>query len=379
MRFPKLAYIWAVMSTPSPELPGNKSKLRRLFGLKYLLLWMALGCFLLTRFLHYYPHITERWYSRSLYPYIARALTMFSDKFTLSLNTLLIDALLAGLVVLLLAFILGQLKFRRFVLIVLNIGALVYIVFYVLWGFNYYREPLYSRFDMERDSISDVEYEELVARISKKASELKVPLDSLSIGKMDSLVDGAFRLQAGRWALPWLGRKIHPKQMMAESWMAKALVFGYYGPFFNEIHVSRLSTRSDYPLLLAHERVHRLGITGESEANFYAWLLCYKSGSPELQYAADLFLLRHLFDAGYGKEFMKPVEQDSIQLKLDELETGWFTRMSDRFLKWNKVENGLSDYGRVIEPAANYLLQIDDIRNEVKLVSPGAQQGKMKD
>ena len=36
---------------------------------------------------------------------------------------------------------------------------------------------------------------------------------------------------------------------------------------------------------------------------------------------------------------------------------------ADRFLKLNRVENGLSDYGHMIEPAANYLFQIEDIRN----------------
>lgn len=363
------------MSTLFSKLFDLKRRLFRLFQWRYLLLWIALGCFVLTRFLHYYPQLTERWYSRGLYPYIARALTMFSDHFTLSLNTLLIDVLVAALVVLLLAFILGQLKFRRLLLIIFNIGAFVYLAFYLLWGFNYYREPLYSRFNMEQVSISDLEYEDLVAQISKKAGELKVPLDSVSTEKMDSLVDGAFRLQAGRWALPWLGRELHPKQMMAESWMAKASIYGYYGPFFNEIHVSRLSTRSDYPLLLAHERVHRLGITGEGEANFYAWLLCYKSGSPELQYAADLFLLRHLFDAGYGKDYMRAVEQDTLQMIIDEMETGWFTRMTDRFLKWNKVENGLSDYGRVIEPAANYLMQVEKWKEEPK-AGPVPRRGK---
>ncbi|MFV0378574.1 MAG: DUF3810 family protein [Mangrovibacterium sp.] len=365
------------MSTPSSKISVLKAKLQGLFRLKYLLLWMALGCFLLTRFLYYYPQITERWYSRGLYPYIARALTMFSDNFLFSLTTFSAGLLAFILIVLLLLFIFGLLRLSRVLLIIFNLSAFVYLAFYWLWGFNYYREPLYSRFDMVQCHISDLEYEDLVARISKKANELKVPLDSLSIGKLDTLVDGAFRLQAGYWALPWLGRKIHPKQMMAESWMAKASIYGYYGPFFNEIHVSRISTRSDYPLLLAHERVHRLGITGESEANFYAWLLCYKSGSPELQYAADLFLLRHLFDAGYGKEFMKPVEQDSIQLKMNELETGWFTRLTDRFLKWNKVENGLSDYGRVIEPAANYLIQIEKWNDEPK-IEPVSKKGKRK-
>lgn len=365
------------MSTPSSKFTTLKDRLLRLFRLKYLLLWVTLGFFLLTRFLHYYPQLTERWYSRGIYPYIARSLTMFSDNFTLSLNTFFVNVLLAALLVLTLSFILGKLRFSRFGLIILNIGALVYITFYIVWGFNYYREPLYSRFAMKHDSISDTEYEDLVARISKKASVLKVPLDSLSIGKLDTLVDGAFRRQAGRWALPWLGRKIHPKQMMAESWLSKALIYGYYGPFFNEIHVSRLCTRSDYPLLLAHERVHRLGITGEGEANFYAWLLCYKSDSPELQYAADVFLLRHLFDAGYGKDYMKAVEQDSIKMLIDEMETGWFTRLTDRFLKWNKVENGLSDYGRVIEPAANYLFQIDGIQNDEKLLNPRSLKGRV--
>lgn len=334
-----------------------------MFGLKFLLLWLAGGCFVLTRVLHNHPRLTEHYYSQNLYPHIARSLTGFSDMFSFSLNTFVAGLLVFVLLVLILAAVVGKLKWRNLVLILVNLTAFIYMAFYGLWGFNYYREPMYNRMGMHQKRISDVDYELLVERISLKASELKVEMDSIATGRLDTLVDGAFRKHAGHWALPWLGRNIHPKQMIAEAWLAKASVYGYYGVFFNEVHVSRLSAKSDYPLLLAHERVHRLGVTGEAEANFYAWLLCYKSGSPELQYAAHVFLLRHLFDAGYGKEYMKPVEQDSAQLEADEIETGWFKRLADRFLKLNRVDNGISDYGRMIEPVANYMFQVDGIRD----------------
>lgn len=340
-----------------------KSLLRLLFKRRFIALWLATGCFILTRILHHHSRFTEHWYSQSLYPSIARTLIRLSDLFSFSLNTFFAWLLVFVIISLTLAALTGKLRWSRFLLILVNLAAFIYLAFYTLWGFNYYREPLYSRMSMQHNQIPDADYELVMERISRKAAEIKIEMDSVSTGRLDTLVDEAFRRHAGHWAMPWLECHVHPKQMIAEAWLAKAMVYGYYGVFSNEIHVSRLCIRMDYPLLLAHERVHRLGITGEAEANFYAWLLCCKSESPELQYAAHVFLLRHLFDAGYGQEFMKPIEQDTLQLKADELETGWFKRLTDRFLKLNRVENGLSDYGRMIEPAANYLFQIEDIRN----------------
>jgi len=352
-----------IIATPMTKSSWLKSLLRRIFKRRFIALWLAAGCFVMTRVLHNHSGFTEQWYSQRLYPHIGRTLIHISDLFSFSLNTIFAGLLVFSLTILVLVTLVGKLKWSRLSLILFNLAAFIYLTFYALWGFNYYREPVYNRMGMQHDSISDVDYELLMERISKKAAEVRIKMDSVSTGRLDTLVDGAFRRHAGHWGLPWLGCNIHPKQMMAEAWFSRAKVYGYYGAFSNEIHVSRLCTRIDYPLLLAHERAHRLGITGEADANFYAWLLCYKSASQELQYAAHVFLLRHLFDAGYGKEFMKAIEQDTLQLKADELETGWFKRLTDRFLKLNRVENGLSDYGHMIEPAANYLFQIEDIRN----------------
>lgn len=352
-----------IMATSESKSRGTGNLFRRVFRLKFLLVWLAVGCFMLTRILHHHHWFTERWYSRRLYPHIARTLIRFSDQFSFSLNSFFAGLVLFVVSILILTALVGKLKWSRLLVAFINLCAVVYLAFYALWGFNYYREPLYSRMNLQHGEISDADYELIMKHISRKATEVRVKMDSVSTGRIDTLVDGAFRRHAGHWSMPWLECNVHPKQMFAEAWLAKANVYGYYGVFFNEVHVSRLCTRLDYTMLLAHERVHRLGITGEAEANFYAWLLCYKSESPELRYAAHVFLLRNLFDAGYGQEFMKPIEQDSAQLKADELEAGWFKRLTDRFLKFNQVENGLSDYGRMIEPTANYLFQVEDIRN----------------
>ena len=65
--------------------------------------------------------------------------------------------------------------------------------------------------------------------------------------------------------------------------------------FFNEFHVNKKVLPLEYPVIFAHEKAHQFGVTAESEANFYAWLVCRQSDSQVLNYSANLFILRYFF------------------------------------------------------------------------------------
>ena len=79
---------------------------------------------------------------------------------------------------------------------------------------------------------------------------------------------------------------------------------GYFGPFFNEIHVNGYLLPMDYPFLLGHEKAHQFGITSEAEANLIAYVICVTSEDQRLRYSGcQSLLLYFLRDAHHLKEY----------------------------------------------------------------------------
>jgi len=335
-------------------------------GARFWLLWAALLCFGATLVLADHPAFVERYYSRMLYPRLANLLGAISDRFSFGLDHFLFIAIGVVLLVLFLFVIAGKLKWWKFLLITLNFGALLYVLFYGLWGFNYYRKPIDAQFQLKRDSVSVEDYGLVFKWLAEQQAEMdRLELDSVR-GTLDSLVDEAFRNQADVLGLSYPTRKIKPKSMFAETFFSKRSVFGYYNPFFSEVYVSSMCQLIDYPIILAHEKAHRAGIARETDANFYAWFICYKSESDELRYCANLFLIRHLIDAGYGKEFLSKVEDEPAEDEDQEKNDREFGVLESDDFQAEAVHNEIDDYAKVIEPASRYLLQVEKIREKRK-------------
>jgi hypothetical protein len=143
---------------------------------------------------------------------------------------------------------------------------------------------------------------------------------------------------------------------------SKLGVSGYFGPFFNEIHVNRNLLPMDYPYVLGHEKAHQFGITSESEANLFAYIVCVTDNDQRLKYSGyQALLLYFLRDAALLKDYKdilnkidKRVLQDlryrqkyyeKLQNKnLSEMQSA----VNDSYLKANNIEKGIKNYNEVV-------------------------------
>ncbi|WP_372774101.1 DUF3810 family protein [Mangrovibacterium sp.] len=321
------------------------------------MLWLAVICFGLTRLFAAHPVFTNRYYSIGFYPYVARGLSRFSDLFSFSLYNLLLLSALAGVALLIILAVSGRIKWKYMLVALVNLVAFAYCSFFWLWGFNYFRTNLFDRIGLQQDSIRSEQYELVFQSLIKEANGTGFEPEALIRSHVDSLVDRACYRLSNQMGLPYFQREPGSKVALAEGMLSRSSVYGYFGYLFNEVHVSRLCQPEEYPFLLAHELAHRYGIAGESEANFYAWLVCYESDSPVLQQAARVFLIRHLLDAGYGEMYRRGKSNGKLPENTNTDELHWFTQVADCFLKWNNLEDGFNDYERVILPVSQYLLQ----------------------
>lgn len=341
----------------------SKFILKRIFNRHTILIWLAVATFLLTEVLSRFPSFTESVYSESIYPIIATILTTFSRWFPFSMDDLFYVLLIVFGIICLLLVIFRKLKIRKFLVILVNSLALLYILFYWLWGFNYFREPLNERLDITNSKPDTEEFVDVFKQLIQNTNDSYVPMDSISKQHIDSLVEASYHRLSRFLKLDYPSGSRRAKPITFSKFFAAASISGYYGPFLSEVQVNSKILPVEYPLVLAHEKAHQFGITSEAEANFYSWLVCTQSPSKQLQYSANLYLLRYFVYEGYQlKNFKQLAEKIDEPVKADfrRIREHWMqmrnkkidavaTKVNDAYLKTNKVEKGIEDYTGVVQ------------------------------
>ncbi|WP_430972487.1 DUF3810 domain-containing protein [Sunxiuqinia rutila] len=338
-------------------------RLKQLFGKRWLLLWLAVLTFLLTELLAAFPTVSEWVYARGIYPHLAILLSGFSRWFPFSLDDLLyVSLILLGLVSLI-SLILRRINWRGFLRFWVNTLALFYILFYWLWGFNYYRQGLNERLEIAESQADTEAFVEVLEALIIKTNRTYLPVDSIDFDWVDERVENSYGQLAPFLGISYPAGVRRAKAITFSGFFAKAGISGYYGPFFNEVQVNRHLLPVEYPLVLAHEKAHQLGITSEAEANFYAWLVCSQSPDQLLQYSANLYVLRYFLYqayqldayAGLVKKIDEPVKADFRRIRQhwlswrNEKIDQYASKVNDAYLKTNKVEKGIEDYTGVVK------------------------------
>src|SRR5690606_37948171 len=127
----------------------NKSSIRKLFIVP------AIGIivFGITRLFIHYPLLVEKYYSQKFYPLLATAISYISSFIPFSIDDVFYLVLVIIVLIIIGLTIAGKISVKRSSLIILNILASVYILFYILWGFNYFRADINERLDLiEREA-----------------------------------------------------------------------------------------------------------------------------------------------------------------------------------------------------------------------------------
>ena len=111
---------------------------------------LALVTFGLTKLAYRFPAVTEKWYSQKIYPLIAKIISPVSSSIPVSLDDLFYVLLIIAFLALVILLIFKMIRLKLAGKIVLNVMAATYILFYVLWGFNYFRQDLYLRLTLAK-------------------------------------------------------------------------------------------------------------------------------------------------------------------------------------------------------------------------------------
>jgi hypothetical protein len=328
----------------------------------------AMLTFGITQLAHNFPSATEMVYSQFLYPLIARSISPLSNIFAFSVDDTFYSLLILTVLILMILLVSRKISFAKAGKVILNMLSATYILFYLLWGFNYFREDLNTRLGLNKHEPHTKAFLAQLKKQVENTNKSWCSFEKWDIDAADKSIEKSYESLARALKIKYPSGKRDPKSITVSRFFAQAGISGYYGPFFNEVHVNSYILPVEYPFILAHEKAHQFGVTNEAEANFYAWLVCTQSNSKQLQYSANLHVLQYFLYQGYQLE-----EYPDIIAKLDKrvkndlqiIREHWMnlrnekideaaSKVNDFYLKTNKIKEGVKEYSGVVKYVMDY-------------------------
>lgn len=242
------------------------------------------------------------------------------------------------------------------------VAAVLAIWFSLAWGANYRRVPLRARLDYDRARVTRdaaIAMAQTSVREMNRLHPLAHAMPWPSLQSLPATLGGAFSraqrdLGQPRGAVP--GR---PKATLLQPYFRWAAIDGLTDPFFLETLVNTDALPIERPFIVAHEWSHLAGFAHEAEANFLGWLICQQA-DPQAQYSAWISLYWHLasslpaaerraidavLEAGPRADLQAVIERYRRSAPRVRV-IAW--SLYDRFLKANRVTEGVASYDAVV-------------------------------
>ncbi len=324
------------------------------------------------------PDLIEKYYSQGLYPLLAQALGYFSYLLPLSLAELLVLMAVLGL---LLGLIKQGLKIRggslalkaaikKDTLFLIMSFSLVYLLFLLLWGFNYYRLPLTELMGFDTSQIRAEELQSLCMQLIQESNELRMALPEDSEGVvMGEKTEVLQRAGEGYTQLAGIYQQLggnygKPKALVMSKVLSHLGLSGIYFPFTAEANVNMEIPTPLFPATVAHEMAHGRGIAREDEANYVAYLSCRQHPDPYHQYSGTLLALLNAMNAlarlDYEQyQYLRLAYAAGIKRDFAAISEYWqqyegtvaraSARVNDLYLQFNGQEEGINAYGRMVD------------------------------
>ena len=321
-----------------------------------------------------YPLLIEKFYSEGFYTYFARVVSTISNTIPFSVWDMYWTMIIAGLIVGLVMVLLKRIRLTHYGLRILQLAALLYAYFYFAWGLNYFRPGIEARMKWNKPKSDEIFFKSILDTIINQCNRNYTSLSPDDYPEIDRLVEDSYRNNSTRLGLTYPNGSRVPKTMIFSSFFAKSGVSGYFGPFFNEVHLNYYLLPMEYPFILGHEKAHQFGITNEAEANLTAFIICSTSSDKRIQYSAYTNLLLYfLSDAAHLKdikEYMNKIDKRVI-LDLRFERSHWMglrnatldraqSAANNAYLKTNHIEEGIKNYNQVVGLVLNWYFNKKD-------------------
>ncbi len=323
--------------------------------------------------------LVETYYSNTVYQAIRIGFSAATSLVPFSIAELLLYGIAisvtAQLIALLVRLILRRTTFRRLLSFLASLALTAGILlnlFYVTWGFNYFRQPLSERMGLTVCARSADELEQFVLNTAAEASALRETLHEDENGvfcpaesrrAIFNALPDAYDALAERFPAVY-GSVTRAKAVLWSKGLSWQGISGVYIGLTAEPNVNV----DQPPLLLyeaaAHEMAHQLGIASENEAEFSAYLACLSSDDPNVRYSGLIFALiigGNALCSTDAERYRAAAETygDAIWRDLADYDAYWDSfegaaresadKRNDAYLKHNSQESGIKSYGESVD------------------------------
>jgi len=314
------------------------------------------------RFAVHNPGFVEKYYSTGLYPGLAKLISFLSNLIPVSIWDIFWIITLILVVAGLIMVIIKRVTLLMYLLRLGQFLALLYTIFYLAWGYNYFRPPIETRNGWAIVKPDEELFRTILDSLITAANSSFIKIDASEYQDIDELVEKSYDKNSEGLGINYPNGSRRPKKMVLSSLFARSNVSGYFGPFFNEVHLNAYLLPIDYPFVLAHEKAHQLAITSEAEANLAAFIVCSTSADRRLRYSSAINILLYFLNDATGledyHEYLKKIDKqvindirergkyyDSLQNKtLEKIQR----KANDVYLKSNHIKKGVKNYNQVV-------------------------------
>ncbi|WP_397363248.1 DUF3810 domain-containing protein [Olleya sp. R77988] len=332
----------------------------------------------LVKLLANYPDFIERFYSNGLYPFISKLF-----RYTLGWLPFSFGDLVYGFsLVFIIRWLILNLKriykdTKNWLIDVFATISVIYFVFHLFWGLNYYRNPLHKNLNLE-DNYTTEQLISVTKKLIDKSNSIHLSItknDSVKVvfpyTKSEILAQTTTSYKALKKTFPNL--EYQPKSMK-KSLFSIPLTYmgfsGYLNPLTNEAQVDYLIPVYKFPTTSAHEAAHQLGYAKENEANFIGFMATISNDDVYFKYSGYTFGLSHCLGEIYRRnpdiyKTLLPTINKGVLKNYQEVRDFWnayqnpfefiFKSTYTTYLKANNQAKGMDSYSYVVALLVNYL------------------------
>tara|TARA_B100000886_G_scaffold97663_1_gene64784 strand:+ start:1754 stop:2620 length:867 start_codon:yes stop_codon:yes gene_type:complete len=250
--------------------------------------------------------------------------------------------------------------------------SLIFLVFNLNWGLNYYRLPLNKKMNLDlkykkNELINTLDYLVKSSNLlhnkltDDKGEVVKVSYESDQIIEIIYRDFNFFQRFERR---PFIKKSLWSNLL---NYMGFA---GYLNPFTLESNINLNIPKLNFIITAAHEIAHQAGFASESEANFIAFITSLKNSDPYVKYAGLTFALSYCYsellktDPVSAKKYMKLLNPGILE-SYKEISKFWnqyknplepiIKKSYDSYLKANGQSMGIESYDGMVGLVVGYL------------------------
>lgn len=318
-------------------------------------------------------------YALKIYPVFAESISVFTSKFKFSLAEFIIIFLIIAVIIYLLITLTNTIinksseYLKNFFLNMAAAMSLIYFLFVLFCGMNYYRYEFTHYSGLEIQESTKVELVNLCEILISDANEARAKLNTSSEGTAELFdvnyygtterAKKSFDIISEEYTV-LKGSYPYPKLVKFSNVMSNMRITGVFFPFTFEVNVNVDVPPYQLPSTMLHELVHLRGFMREDEANFIAYLASINSGYEDFSYSGTMLALSHSMNALYHEDYdaykrlyssySEEVKNDlkysnnywkQFETKVAEVSN----KVNDSYLKANNQVDGVNSYGRMVD------------------------------